>query len=209
MRCRNALAQNDLVVQKAMLFTFRERGEAGERMHARPLDHAHEIVRVRIVPRKKREIGALRVADGISREGSIRDEPAFVNTRRLVGRVAQILISRLHVERVFDVSLSARFVVEFRLDAHTLPFFLCKDIDLMRCAASGECDSRTRIPSVCAQDLRKELLEWKTGRAEREERTLDRIARSYGLLFLPPQHLVGVPIYLFRRHAWAQFSRNV
>ena len=110
--------------------------------------HRHEIFFSRVVPRDEREIGTLRIANGVSGEARVGKEPALVEARVGVGRASKVVVSGFHVERVLDVGLAARFVVEFRLDADALATLFGKNVHLVRRAATGERNSRVRTPPM-------------------------------------------------------------
>ena len=75
------LAEDDVVFHQAMLFAIGERSERRERVDARFFDHAHEAAVVRIIPANERKIRALCIADRISGEARVCDEPAFIDAR--------------------------------------------------------------------------------------------------------------------------------
>src|SRR3989338_8876888 len=77
----------------------------------------------RVIPADERESRTLRRSDCIACKACVGHEPSLVNAGRCFGRIAQILIPRMYVERIFDVGLSPRVVMNFRLDADTLAPF--------------------------------------------------------------------------------------
>src|SRR3989338_2895973 len=97
MRCGNVLAEDDLAFEKTVLFTFGERGKAGERVYPRLLDHVHQVPSAGIVPSDQSEIRTLCIPDGVPGEACVGHQPPFVDMGRCVVRFAQIVVPRLDV----------------------------------------------------------------------------------------------------------------
>src|SRR3990167_8054617 len=117
----------------------------------------------------------------------------------------QIVIACFHIERILDLGLPSRDVMEFRFDTDALPVLFGEYVDFMRRAAARERDACTRPPSVRAQHLGEELLEREPRRAEREDRTLDGIPRGDSGSALVLQIIERVRVDILGAHPFAQF----
>src|SRR3989344_2404432 len=171
-----------------MLFAFRKSGKAGQRMRVRLLYHGHKVASARVIPSDESQVRTLCVPYGVPGKARVRHKPALVDSRRGVGSVTQVVISRFHIQRIFDVGLPARFVMEFCLDADALAGLFSKNINFMWGAAAGERHTCPCIPAVRAQYLCYELLKGKPGRPELEKRALHRIAGGDGMRLVSSAH---------------------
>src|SRR3989344_3547026 len=97
--------------------------------------------------------------------------------RRSIGCRAEVLVARVHIERIFDVGLPSGIVMKFCLDADAPPVFLGENIYFVWCTAAVQCNSRLRFPTMRTQDFCEKLFKRKSGWAEREDRSFDGIAR--------------------------------
>src|SRR3989338_5355545 len=172
MLSEHALAEHNLLFKQTPFLALTQGCERGERMHTSLLDEVHQPARTRIVPTDDWKAGTPRVAKSIAREYSICDEPPFIHARRLERCALQILISRMYIERVLDVRLSARLIVEFHLNANFLAVLFSEDIHLVRGAASHKHHIGACMPSVRFQYFRQKLFKRKARRPERENCTL-------------------------------------
>src|SRR3989338_423657 len=201
----NVFTKNHLTLEQAMLFAFRKSGKAGQRMHVRLIYHGHKVASARVIPSDERQVRTLRVPYGVPGKARVGHKPAFIDPRRGVRSVAQVVVSRLYVQSILDIGLPAWLVVEFRLDADALAGLFSKNINFMRSTAAGERHTRPCGPAVRAQYLCYELFERKAGRSEFEKRALHRIAGGDGVRLVPPEHIERAAVYLLGRHSRPEF----
>src|SRR5665213_4001555 len=178
-------------------------------MDAGFFDKIKKSSRARIIPAEDAKIGTLRIPQGIPGEACISDEAPFGHPRTCFGRLLQVFIACIHIERVFYISLPGRIVMELRFDADALAVFFHQDVNLMRRTTADKSYIGPDTPAMSFKYFREESFKRKTRWTECKYGAFHRIPGGDRFRFLLTKHLESVMIYFFSHDAGMQLSKNM